>query len=138
MAGIANLLDFADLVCGITNRRHPYHQSGADDPGGLGTQSADGDVAGQVRRRVVGAETHGRGLSVPRGHLDAPALADHFRGVGFRPRRARQHQPFLTAAAGRGTTLTPFAALSPKLLSRTAGDGGPSAPAGWWVRVGQL
>ena len=30
--------------------------------------------------------------------VNAPALADHFRGVGFRPRRARQHQPFLTAA----------------------------------------
>jgi hypothetical protein len=47
----------------------------------------------------VGAETRGGGLSMPRGHRHAPALADHFRGVGLRPRRSRQHQPFLTAAA---------------------------------------
>ena len=99
MAGIANLLDFADPVCRIADRRHPDHQPSAGGPGGLGTQSADGDVAGQARRRLVGTETRGRGLSMPRGHLHAPALANHFRGVGFRPRRARQHQPFLPAAA---------------------------------------
>ena len=85
-------------------------------PGVWELNPLDGDVAGQARRRLVGAETRGRGLSMPRGHLHAPALADHFRGVGFRPRRARQHQPFLTAAAPRRKKFMHAAGPSPASL----------------------
>jgi hypothetical protein len=35
-------------------------------------------------------------LSMRRCDLPAPALADRLRGLGLRPLRARQHQPFLT------------------------------------------
>ena len=111
----------AGIVRHAEARRHRHHQPCTDNPGGLGAQSADGDVAGLARRLVVGTETRGRGLFMPRGHIYAPALADHFRGIGFRPRRARQHQPFLTlAAALRGKTRTRFAALSTLLASRRA------------------
>jgi len=64
----------------------------------------------------VGAETRGRGLSVLGGHPRAPALADHFRGVRFRRRRARQYQPFLTAAAPRRKKICARARPSPGSL----------------------
>src|ERR1700756_5306803 len=84
---VGRLLAVPGAVRRAADRRYLYHQLCADDPGGLGTQSADGALADQARGRLVAAETRGRSLSVRRGRLHAPTLADHFRGVNFRPRR---------------------------------------------------
>ena len=51
----------AGIVRHAAARRHRHHQPFTDNPGGLGAQSADGDVAGQARHLVVGTETRGRG-----------------------------------------------------------------------------
>ena len=82
------------LALRIADIRHD--QSRAEDPGHLGSQSADGVGAGQARRRLVAAEARRGRLSMRRRDLPAATLADRLRGLGLRPLRARQHQPFLT------------------------------------------
>jgi hypothetical protein len=82
------------LALQIADIRHD--QSRAEDPGHLGSQSADGVGGGQARRRLVAAEAHRGRLSMRRRDLPAATLADRLRGLGLRPLRARQHQPLLT------------------------------------------
>ena len=100
---VGRLLGVPGVVCRAADRRYPHHQLCAEDPRGLGTQSADGALADQARGRLVAAEARGRSLSVRRGQLHAPALADHFCRVDFRPRRAWQSLPHVDLIRGSGS-----------------------------------
>jgi hypothetical protein len=48
VAGIANLLDFADPVRRIADCRHRHDEPCAEGAGNVGSQPADGLVAGQL------------------------------------------------------------------------------------------
>jgi hypothetical protein len=95
------VLAFAEPLRRTADRRHHHHQPCAGDPGDLGGQPTDGVVAGQTRRRVVAAETRGGRLPVRRGVVLEQAMADNFRGVGFRRSGARQPHPSLEPTMGR-------------------------------------
>jgi hypothetical protein len=97
------------LALQIADIRHD--QPRADDPGDLGGQPADGLVPGQARRRLVAAEAGRRRLSSMRRRLlHPPALAGNLRGLGLRPRRAREYQSFLTAAPAHRSPVAVFTA----------------------------
>jgi hypothetical protein len=91
------------LAFQIADIRHD--QSRAEDPGHLGSQSADGVGAVQARRRLVAAEARRGRLSMRRRDLPAATLADRLRGLGLRPLRARQHQPLLGPLAPTQPTI---------------------------------